>query len=200
MSKKTKAIIIGIVLVVVILGLVICFSQNSGNNANGNSYNNAVYDSYDETFGNNNDIITEPFETEAVTAQRANIEFVYDDIIYDKYGKQRGAIKINNCVAVYHDENPNNCYYDIYIDYEKVLNSSSAGDGFAIDAYVYDANGTPIKNNQVCYVGGFKGDEIGKKYKYTIEYVSTAATRIEFVGGWNETLWFNNGWAKTPNS
>lgn len=189
MSKKTKTIIIGIVLVVVILGLVICFSQNSGNNANGNSYNNAVYDSYDETFGNNNDIITEPSETEAVTAQRANIEFVYDDIIYGNFGKDWGAIKINNCVAVYHDENPNFCYYDIYIDYEKVLNSSRAGaESFAINAYVYDANGTPIKDQQVCYVGGFKGDEIGKKYKDTISYVSTAATRIEFVGGWKWSL------------
>ncbi len=184
MSKKTKTIIIGIVLVVVILGLVIYFSQNSGNNANGNSYNNAVYDSYDETFGNNNDIITEPLETEAVTAQRANIEFVYDDIIYDKYGKERGAIKINNCVAVYHDENPNDCYYDIYIDYEKVVDSSAGrGNVFAIDAYVYDDNGTPVKNCQVCFVGGFKGDEIGKKYKATISNVSTAATTIEFVGG-----------------
>ena len=184
MSKKTKIIIIGIGLVVVILGLVIYFSQNSGNNANGNSYNNAVYDSYDETFGNNNDIITEPLETEAVTAQRANIEFVYDDIIYGKYGKDWGAIKINNCVAVYHDENPGYCYYDIYIDYEKVLNSSRASaESFAINAYVYDANGTPIKDQQVCYVAGFGGDEIGKKYKDTINYVSTSATRIEFVGG-----------------
>lgn len=183
MSKKTKTIIIGIVLVVVILGLVICFSQNSGNNENGNSYNNAVYDSYDETFGNNNDIITEPFETEAVTAQRANIEFVYDDMIFDKYGMERGAIKINNCVAVYHDENPNNCYYDIYIDYEKVVDSTGGrGNVFAFDVYAYDDNGTPV-DCQVCFVGNYKGDEIGKKYKITISNVSTAATKIEFIGG-----------------
>lgn len=183
MSKKTKTIIIGIVLVVVILGLVICFSQNSGNNANGNSYNNTVYDSYDETFGNNNDIITEPFETEAVTAQRANMEFVYDDMIFDKYGMERGAIKINNCVAVYHDENPNDCYYDIYIDYEKVVDSTGGrGNVFAFDAYAYDDNGTPV-DCQVCFVGNYKGDEIGKKYKITISNVSTAATKIEFVGG-----------------
>ncbi len=166
MSKKTKTIIIGIGLVVVILGLVICFSQNSGNNAN----------------GNNNDITTEPFETEAVTAQRGNIEFIYEDIIYDKYG-YTGAIKINNCVAVYHDETPNECYYDIYIDYEQVFPNGRESNVFAFDAYAYDDNGTPVKDCQVCFVGGFNGDETGKKYKYTISNVSTAATKIEFVGG-----------------
>lgn len=185
MSKKTKAIIIGIVLVVVILGLVIYFSQNSGNNANGNSYNNAVYDSYDETFGNNNDIITEPLETEAVTVKKADIEFVYDDIIYGKYGKDLGAIRISNCTAVYHDGYGDvDGYYDIFIDYEKAINGSNPhNDSFAITAYIYDANGTPIRASQACYVAKFSDGEIGKKYKYTIYGVSTAATRIEFVGG-----------------
>ena len=186
-KNKKKYIIIGII-AVIIIGAILYFSPRSTNH----SHNNTTIDnSYDENFGSNNDVITEPAETEApttakvteapTTAKVEDIEIVYNDVIYGNHGKKRGAIKINNCTVV---NNIRFNRYDVYIDFEKIIESSVQNGNFAIKMYVYDANGTPIESHQVCYVSNFANDEVGKKYKdetYISQYDSAA--KIEFIGG-----------------
>lgn len=172
-KNKKKYIIIGII-AVIIIGAIIYFSPRSTNH----SHNNTTIDnSYDENFGNNNDVITEPAETEAVTAnQNNNFEINYPDetVYFGTSGATKLGMKITDVKA---STKPNGDIY-LQIELEKISQSnatvekikeSEEKDGlhFFLDVNIYDKN-EMIIDTQLITRGNLPfNDPIGTKYTFT---------------------------------
>lgn len=183
-SKKKSIIIVAVIAVIAIIIVIIGFSNSNKNNNYTGSHDESTYsdeiDSEDD-FGND-EVVTEPETTEKPTvAPIEDIKVVYDDVIYDKFGSKRGAITIDEYSIIEDSYGA----ISVYIDYEKVKEGHT-GRNFSVNAYYYDANGTPIGNSQVCYVSNFSECEIGKKFKdeiYISSDIAESIAKIEIIGG-----------------
>lgn len=173
-KNKKKYIIIGII-AVIIIGAIIYFSPRSTNH----SHNNTTIDnSYDENFGNNNDVITEPVETEAVTAnQNNNFEINYpDETVYfvSAIGATKLGMKITDVKASTKSDG------DVYlqIELEKISQSNATNEkikeneeknglNFFISANIYDKNEMIIDTDMITFGNLPFNDPIGTKYTFT---------------------------------
>lgn len=172
-KNKKKYIIIGII-AVIIIGAILYFSPRSTNH----SHNNTTIDnSYDENFGSNNDVITEPAETEAVTAnQNNNFKINYPDetVYFGTSGATKLGMKITDVKA------STKLNGDIYlqIELEKISQSnatvekikeSEEKDGlhFFLDVNIYDKNEMIIDTELITRGNLPFNDPIGTKYTFT---------------------------------
>lgn len=180
---KKKILIIGTVALVAI----ILVSSLFGGGRDYQGSNAPVYN--EDDFGKNNEVVTQPQVTEPITVQTVdNIEVVYNDIIYDEYGSDRGAVKITDYNIMYTD---NGQGLTIYINYEKVKNSVRGKTSFAANIYFYDASGNIIDSSQALYVGNFSECEIGRTFRDECQYFgelkagisAQAVAKIEIIGG-----------------
>lgn len=187
-DNKKKIIKIGAIALVVVVVVAIFSSLFGGGNDYHGSYDD--YETTEDNFGANNEIVTQPSTTEAITAATVdNIEVVYDDIIYSKHGSDWGAVKITDYNLMYTN---NGQGLTIYINFEKVKNSErESAKSFSATIYFYDASGNVIDTSQALYVSNFRECEIGKTFRDECNYFgmlkanisAQAITKIEIIGG-----------------
>lgn len=180
---KKKILIIGTVALVAI----ILVSSLFGGGRDYQGSNTPVYN--EDDFGKNNEVVTQPQTTEAITVAKPDIDVVYNDIIYCKHGSDWGAVKILDYNMTYTD---NGQGLTIYIDFEKVKNSErEMQKSFAANIYFYDASGNVIDSSQALYISNFRECEIGRKFKDECQYFgklkagisAQAIAKIEIIGG-----------------
>lgn len=184
-KNKKKYIIIGII-AVIIIGAILYFSPRSTNH----SHNNTTIDnSYDENFGSNNDVITEPAETEAVTAnQNNNFEINYPDgtVYYGSSGATKLGMKITDVKA---STKSNGDVY-LQIEFEKISQSIATNEkikeeqtkdglNFRLDVNIYDKNGIIIDTDWLLLTHLPYSDPIGTKYTETKKLYSFSRDNID---------------------
>lgn len=169
-KNKKKYIVIGII-AVIIIGTIIYFSPRSTNHLHNNT---TIDNSYDENFGSSNDVITEPAETEAVTAnQNNNFEINYPDgtVYYGSSGATKLGMKITDVKA---STKSNGDVY-LQIEFEKISQSIATNEkikeeqtkdglNFRLDVNIYDKNGIIIDTDWLLLTHLPYSDPIGTKY------------------------------------
>lgn len=184
-KNKKKYIVIGII-AVIIIGTIIYFSPRSTNHLHNNT---TIDNSYDENFGSSNDVITEPAETEAVTAnQNNNFEINYPDgtVYYGSSGATKLGMKITDVKA---STKSNGDVY-LQIEFEKISQSIATNEkikeeqtkdglNFRLDVNIYDKNGIIIDTDWLLLTHLPYSDPIGTKYTETKKLYSFSRDNID---------------------
>lgn len=178
-DNKKKIIKIGAIVLAVVVVIMIFSSLFGGGNDYQGSYDD--YETTEDNFGANNEVVTQPSTTEAITVARPDVEVVYPTIITDKSGF--GAkVKILDCDIAYDDGD-----YQFVFTVEKICGSENKGyNCFAANIYYYDAAGNLIETKQALFIPNFDNGENGKQYKCTEDYYSKSnveLAKVEIIGG-----------------